>query len=260
MVVELRAWINQQPHLQCRDDEAFLLRFLRAKDFKLEMAQDMLDEYCTLRCDGSQWFNYNAIESPAVQTCLKSGLVVPLGKDDHGRNVLLFRAGLWDTKSVPFLDFIRAQNMVFDYVLADEATQTHGFVPVVDFSGFSRAQAEQWRMDSVRRLMRIQDAFPVTIDRVHYYKTPFLFNAVWEIFKVFMKSKLKDMVYWHKDSDESLMKEVPLRLLPSEYGGDAGPIDNIIEHFVEAFNKTMPDEVTSLAAIKLDESLRPKAG
>ena len=43
-------------------------------------------------------------------------------------------------------------------------------------------------------LLLLQDVYPIRNKAVNYYKTPSVFNAVFEIFKLFMTDKLKSRV------------------------------------------------------------------
>ena len=37
----------------------------------------------------------------------------------------------------------------------------------------------------------------------------------------------RPQLHFHKDSLESLQTQVPKRMLPTEYGGDAGPLEDM---------------------------------
>ena len=46
-------------------------------------------------------------------------------------------------------------------------------------------------------------------------------------------SYLKLFVHGNENCMESLSKEIPRRLMPTEYGGDAGPIQDIIDEWAQ---------------------------
>lgn len=47
-------------------------------------------------------------------------------------------------------------------------------------------------------------------------------------------------MYVHGDNMESLYKQVPKSLLPSEYGGDAGPIQDMVNHWEKKIMEYRP--------------------
>lgn len=48
-VEALRAWIKQQPHLKVRNDDQFLVQFLRGCKYSLENVKQKFDYYYTVR-------------------------------------------------------------------------------------------------------------------------------------------------------------------------------------------------------------------
>lgn len=63
-IAALRTWIQQQPHLRARDDDQFLLSFLRGSKFSLEKTKSKIDKFYTLRTKYPEFFGaYNADEA-----------------------------------------------------------------------------------------------------------------------------------------------------------------------------------------------------
>lgn len=94
--------------------------------------------------------------------------------------------------------------------------------------------------------------FPARFKGVNYYNYPKIFDAAFSVIKVFLKEKIKKRVSFainwkkrwflnnfdnqqkkilqltfHGSNISSVYKEIPKSILPSEYGGDAGPIGSI---------------------------------
>lgn len=53
----LKTWIDQQPHLNPRTDDQFLVAFLRGCKYSLEKTKAKLDKYYTLRTKYPELFN-----------------------------------------------------------------------------------------------------------------------------------------------------------------------------------------------------------
>jgi hypothetical protein len=121
-----------------------------------------------------------------------------------------------------------------DVLLLDEAVQVNGIIVLLDFTLFGAAHVLNWNRETIRNASKCwQEVYPTRNKAIHFYNTPTLFNALWEIFKFFMNDKTKSRIHFHKDSLESLHNKVPKRLLPTEYGGEAGPFKNLIKSWKE---------------------------
>lgn len=65
----------------------------------------------------------------------------------------------------------------------------------MDFDGLSMKQVKALTPAYTKRLLTfIQDAMPLRLREVHFVKQPFIFNMVWQLFKPFVKEKLKNRV------------------------------------------------------------------
>ncbi|XP_021918955.1 alpha-tocopherol transfer protein-like [Zootermopsis nevadensis] len=64
-----------------------------------------------------------------------------------------------------------------------------------------------------------QEAMPLRLKEVHIVNQPFLFNMVWQMFKPFVKEKLKKRLFFHGKKMESLHEHIDPSYLPEDYGG-----------------------------------------
>lgn len=69
----LRSWIQQQPHLRARDDDQFLLAFLRGCKFSLEKAKSKIDKFYTLRTKYPEFFTINDVDEEKVRELINTG-------------------------------------------------------------------------------------------------------------------------------------------------------------------------------------------
>jgi retinaldehyde-binding protein 1 len=82
--------------------------------------------------------------------------------------------------------------------LIEKSTQINGVVVIMDFEGLSMKQIKGLSPASTKRLLTfIQDAMLTRLKEVHFVKQPFIFNMVWQMFKPFVKEKLKNRVRSH---------------------------------------------------------------
>ncbi|CAG2063029.1 unnamed protein product [Timema podura] len=66
---------------------------------------------------------------------------------------------------------------------------------------------------------------PLRLKEVHMVNQPFIFNAVFQLFKPFIREKLKARMYFHGKKMESLHKYMNPDHLPEDYGGKKPKID-----------------------------------
>lgn len=68
-------------------------------------------------------------------------------------------------------------------------------------------------------------------------KEPFLFNMVWQMFKPFVREKLKKRMFFHGSKMSSLHKHMAPSHLPKNYGGQLPEIDYTGADWYPVINK-----------------------
>ena len=260
-IAALRDWVLQQPHLTSRTDDEFLIRFLRAAKYSQSRAQKQLDHYITMRCGDTtrNWYNQTGQLSDKELAILRSGVTYFLPEtDDEGRTVAVIKSGHYDVKEYHIDDVFRLGNNLAEVCLKHrEAVQVHGVVVMLDFGEFTVSHMASFTPNLTRRAAQTwQECIPYRQKGLNYYNTPTIFNVLFELLKLFLKEKIKKRITLHKSSLDSLYSKIPKRILPEEYGGDAGPEADII-----AYNERVllehAEEMKKNAVFRLDESQRP---
>ncbi|CAH1779664.1 unnamed protein product [Owenia fusiformis] len=258
----LREWVKRQPHLNSRTDDTFLLRFLRHAKFSQLKAQKTLDNFWTVRTvegkGAPEWFKSMDPKDPKNEEILDLGMQIPLpGRDDQGRKVILVRSGGYDPYKHDFGAMMKTSFMMNDILLMDEENQVHGFVLLQDFTDFGLAHATNWNREIIGKAMKCwQDMYPTRNKGSNFYNTPTIFNALMEVFKLFMKEKSKKRMKFHWSSIESLHKEVPKRILPDYMGGEAGSLEELKKNW-KAEVMANREELLLNGKYGVDESKRP---
>lgn len=75
-----------------REDEAFLLRFLRAKKFDVDKAFKMISKYYWMKKNSPELFHVSPVSDLKVMLEMQIQCMLPQ-KDNHGRQVYVFRVG-----------------------------------------------------------------------------------------------------------------------------------------------------------------------
>lgn len=144
---------------------------------------------------------------------------VLINKDHLGRRVLVVNTGkIWNPDEVTIDQLFRlfylsklstesvlhvinltllSRLICLVHIVAqlEKSSQINGVVVIMDFEGLSLKQVKAMSPASTKRLLTfIQEAMPVRLKEVHFVKQPFIFNMVWQLFKPFVKEKLKQRV------------------------------------------------------------------
>ncbi|XP_070534837.1 alpha-tocopherol transfer protein-like isoform X2 [Ptychodera flava] len=215
----LRDMLEKRPDIYFRSDNAFLLRFLRAKKFDYDRAFQMLVNYYEVRRDYPDI--YTELFPSKIQHVWQDSLqaVLPCS-DKDGRRVLVFRPGKWDPYKYPIIDIIKANFLSLEKLLEDEETQVNGVVIIIDLSGLSFSHATHIGPIFAKKVTSIfQNAMPVRIKGVHYVNEPRIFEWLFAIIRPFLKEKLKQRIRIHGSNFSSLHEFIPSSSLPSDYGG-----------------------------------------
>ncbi|XP_077024237.1 alpha-tocopherol transfer protein-like isoform X2 [Tamandua tetradactyla] len=182
---------KEYPTLSTSLDDAFLLRFLRARKFDYDRALQLLVNYHSCRRSWPEVFNN--LKPSALKDVLASGFLTVLPHTDpRGCHILCIRPDRWIPSNYPITENIRAIYLTLEKLIQAEETQ---------------------------------DGFPIRIKAVHVVNEPRIFKGIFAIIKPFLKEKIANRFFLHGSDLSSLHTNLPGSILPKEYGGTAGELD-----------------------------------
>ncbi|XP_066868448.1 alpha-tocopherol transfer protein-like isoform X3 [Kogia breviceps] len=191
-VQALRDMVRKEcPNLSTSLEDAFLLRFLRARKFDYDRALQLLINYHSCRRSWPEVFHN--LRPSALKEALASGFLTVLPHTDpRGCHILCLRPDRWIPSSYPITENIRAIYLTLEKLIQSEETQ---------------------------------DGFPIRIKAVHVVNEPRIFKGIFAIIKPFLKEKIANRFFLHGSDLNSLHSNLPRNILPKEYGGTAGELD-----------------------------------
>lgn len=201
----------------------------------MRRTQEKLEMYYSCKTVLPKMFNGRDPIDPSVNAILRLGLMVPLpGYDSLGRRVILGRLGAWDPSKLKPEALFRAASMLMDTLfLDDEQVSVTGFVQLHDMTGFSLRHASTLTLPLIKKVMTTwTEGYPTRPKAVHYIHTPQAFTPIFNVFRKFMKEKMKTRVMVHGSNLEAMQKYVPKSMLPSEYGGVDTNIKKLTDYWV----------------------------
>lgn len=224
-VVSLRRAAGQATELAGHRalSHGFLLKFLRARDFDVELALKLLLNY-------QRW----RVDSPDISSCLSPVSVLGLLQDhyhavlpqrDHsGSRVLLYRIGQWNPKEWSAFQVFRISLMTSEVIAMETQTQRRGIKVIFDLQGWSLGHALQVTPTLARKISSVlADSFPLKVRGIHLLNVPMFFRPVFSMIRPFLPEKIRQRIHMHgSDYADSLGDFFSAPVLPLEYGGE-GP-------------------------------------
>uniref|UniRef100_A0A3B3IEW7 Alpha-tocopherol transfer protein n=1 Tax=Oryzias latipes TaxID=8090 RepID=A0A3B3IEW7_ORYLA len=206
--------------------DGFLLKFLRARDFDVELSLKLLLNYLRWRRD-----------SPEISSCLSPSSVLGLlhmsyhavlpQRDHAGSRVLIYRIGQWNTKDWSPYQVFRVSLMTSEIISMETETQRRGLKAIFDLQGWSLGHALQINPSLAKKISCVlSDSFPLKVRGIHLVNEPRFFRPVFAMIRPFLPEKIKQRIHMHgADFHSDLRHFFHPHVLPPEYGGHGPGID-----------------------------------
>ncbi|VVD02790.1 clavesin-2 [Leptidea sinapis] len=227
----MREWIQQNPDIKnVRQDDLFLLRFLRHKKFSVPMAQQTLLKYLSLRKYYSNCFTNLDCEDPRLKEILGNGFIaVSPVRDSLGRRVIIYNMAKFDATKYTCWDMVRAYVIIYEALMDDPTDQVFGFVHVGDGSGSSKSHVTVWNpVDFARFIKWGEQSFPMRHKEFQLFNVPAALKYIIDFAATKVSTKMSDRLRLHT-THKGMYKEVDLSCLPVEFGGDI-PLQEMVKY------------------------------
>lgn len=228
---QMREWIAKNRRIKnCRTDDRFLLRFLRVKKFSVMKACEMLEKYLTMRQTYPKWCQNLDPKDETLQDVLDYCALVPVGRDSEGRIVIMGVVRNFDAQKHNSDQMIRLNMIVTESLFDDEANQIAGFTHVFDNTEMTLAHVTCWSLENITGYLRsVINSVPMRLKQNHFVNVPSFAAQLSKYCLSFASEKLKSRIHCHRSVDE-LKRNIDVKLLPREYGGDV-PLADLNERF-----------------------------
>jgi len=233
-ILTIQEWIENEEKPYPLDDIS-ILWFLRGCKYDIKRTQTRIENFFSFRSQVKEWYSDCDPLKPELTSLLDLGTFLPLpGTDDKGRKVILIRATIHNPYKDKQDDVFKIMNMVLDVLCREEeAISVTGVVAVVDLSGVGIGHAMQMTPSIIRKAVNSwQDVNPIRTKSMYYINTPLNVHVIMNIFKTFMKEKLRRRLHLHRGNGSKVFKTfVPSHNLPEEYGGTGPSIASLINEW-----------------------------
>ncbi|CAB3231193.1 unnamed protein product [Arctia plantaginis] len=259
-IIAINDWLTKQSHLESvRPSDQWLIAFLRGSKFSLERCKEKMEMYYTFKTIVPEFFENRDPYEPRIQEILKLGAFLPLRNcpsvDSPRTNIM--RLGVFDPSKYHLVDLIKVSLMVTDILmLEDDNFTVSGEDVIVDMEGVGIAVLSQWTPALAKKAIYcFEKALPVRVKSNHILNTPSGFETAYSIFKSFLGEKLKQRIKVHNKNYSSMYKTIPKSILPIEYGGSDGSVQELTDHW-KAKVESYRDWFLQQEEVRSDESKR----
>lgn len=220
-LTELQAKIGRASDPYC--DRACLVRFLRARDWKVPAAEKLLSESLAWR----QSFAVTAIDPRTLDKESSTGKIYLHGHDRSGRPVMYQKPRNQNSK-----DYVLQVQQVAYFLeremnCMDLSRGVEQHVLLIDFKGYSIFNAPP--MSQAKEVLHIlMNQYPERLGNAFMVDAPFLFNALWSMVKPFLPQATRDKIHFvsrrgkhgaRGTMDAALAAVFDDEQLEEEYGG-----------------------------------------
>ncbi|XP_065200309.1 alpha-tocopherol transfer protein-like [Planococcus citri] len=204
------------PH---RMDDEFLLRFLRARNYRVESAFRLFVNYHNFRENNPEYYkDVNPLDLGFIGDA--DILSVLPYRDQNGRRIMIFRLGNWNPNDFDMDEIFKAALAVLELGILEPRAQILGGLVIFDLENFGLQQA--WHVtpsvaSKVLDLMGV--SFPMKTTAIHIINSTWVFDMVFAVFKQFLNTRYYDLIHNHGNDVESLHNFIEPKYLPKRYGG-----------------------------------------
>jgi len=238
----IRQWILTKPslaHVKIEDHVA--LAYARGCKYDIKKMQHKIETALKMRATIPEFFSDCDPFRPELQAALAAGSFLPLPDyDSLGRKVIIIRPGCFNPYLRRVEDIEKANFMVSDVMgLEDEQVFITGIVIIIDFDGYSFGHLTRRPLAITMKWLKfLQNAVPISPKKVHFIRTSAPVHWSFSLINRlgFISNKLRQKIEVHGAHFKSLSQEIPLKMLPPEYGGDGlslAALTEIWKHKIE---------------------------
>ncbi|XP_075153899.1 alpha-tocopherol transfer protein-like [Haematobia irritans] len=219
---KLKKMIEAETYLNLPTDEFYLRMFLRPTHYYPESALNRITHFYHMLLKYGE--ACRDIIPAKVQHVFNAELLKLLpNRDQHGRRILVLDVGKrWKPSDVSLLDLFRGIQLAVLGAMVEPMSQICGAVVIIDVEGLPMGHIMQFTPHFAAMLLDyIQECICVRLKAVHIVNNSYIFNVLFNIFKPFIREKLRKRIHFHGKDMNSLTKHIDAAVLPAKYGGSA---------------------------------------
>ncbi|KAI4470669.1 alpha-tocopherol transfer protein-related [Holotrichia oblita] len=226
---EIKNWLIENPNICAKSDDLNILAFLRGCKFRLDKTKQKIQNYYEMRSKVPEWFANRDPMLPEIEELAKLGVFIPLRQFQDNKHVVIIRTAVHDPRKHKQDDVFKVGKMILDLLgCENEQLQIYGVIAIFDMQGISVAHARQLPPSKIKKAVHAWQNYHCRPKQLEFINAPVYINVLLNVFKRFMSEKLKGRVRVHFSGLSTLHDVINKSILPNEYGGTDGNIEDHI--------------------------------
>lgn len=220
LVEQLRNLIFEKgeftPH---RTDDEYLIKFLRARYWSVEVTYKLLKNYYSFR-DSSKTFYENVSCVHLISLAEEEIVTVSPYREQNGCRIMTIRFGAWDPSKISVDDFFRLAMVTIELGSMEPISQVCGGIGIFDLGGVTLNHILHLTPSVAQKMMSlIVTSSPFRVAAIHIVNQSWLFSGIINMFKPFLNARMKEKLFIHGNNMSSLHKHIEPKYLPKRYDG-----------------------------------------
>ncbi|XP_037935828.1 alpha-tocopherol transfer protein-like [Teleopsis dalmanni] len=249
---ELQKWFQENPKLPQEIDRNLLKRFLKCMNCDIEETKKLIELNYSLRMKNPYIFLDRDPDDEAIEQVREVVDIVPMpGLTPDRCKIICSRLVEHDANKHDSIEECKFFFMLSDsrFTMNDVDTEqdssinennsdsdsvteldkmADGDIQVCDATGYTLRHVYKVSISTMRMHMKfLQEAYPVRLRSLHMINCPSYMNKLIAILKPFIRDDVYKLVHFHTNGLDSLYEHVPREMLPEEFGGSAGKLEDI---------------------------------
>ncbi|XP_037960415.1 alpha-tocopherol transfer protein [Teleopsis dalmanni] len=246
-IAEFRSYILEHDEFQPqRTDDDFLIKFLRARSWKIDLSYKLMSNYYKFREHNKSY--YEKVRPLDLKFVGDDNIVtVTPYRDQHGHRIIIYRFGEWKPSRISVDDIFRASIVLIELGSLEPISQVVGGVGIFDLQNLSLNHVLHLSPSVAQKMIALLvTSMPIRTHAIHIVNQNWAFNAAFNAFKPFLNATMREKLYIHGNKMDSLHKHISPDHLPKRYGG---------VHEDYPYNLWIDNLVTNAALLKNLETL-----
>ncbi|XP_071057195.1 retinaldehyde-binding protein 1-like [Onthophagus taurus] len=216
----LEEWIESQSYLPKNYDKRILSAYIRGSKHILEDAKKKIEKYFISKTLHPDLFNKRVLTVEEDLKALNFMYSVTMPEiTQEGYRITILKIFNNDIETFDPLKVLRLAALTCE-LRCHEENFLAGEIIVLDCEFATAAIGAKMIASQLKKvIVLVQEAFPVLVKQVHLITDQMIFVNSANLLKQFMKEKIRNRFYVHKDK-EDLKKFIDSKCLPKDFGGN----------------------------------------